>query len=166
MDGRRWFFRPVGHQRHAQRDEQINRGAGREQQEVKEVNWHKIIWEEYFPAAFAIGISESEFRKLTPAKLEQCIEGFKLRQKMQNEQIWSYIGAYLIPGVSIAVRQGAWGKKEIEYPNKPYGADDQGNAIDSEEELQRRREEFVLNMKIRKANWDLAHPKKEEGDSE
>lgn len=29
----------------------------------------------------------------------------------------------------------------------------------SKDEIQRKREEFVLNMKIRKANWDLTHPK-------
>lgn len=83
---------------------------------------------------------------------------------MQDAQIWQCIGAYLIPGMQIAVRQGAWGKDKLEYPNKPYGEQQQEmDKLSEEEELQKRRESFVMNMRIRKMNWDLEHPKKQEG---
>ena len=53
---------------------------------------------------------------------------------------------------------GAWGKGELEYPDKPIYRDI-NKKENSKDEIQRKREEFVLNIEIRKANWDLTHPK-------
>ena len=75
-----------------------------------------------------------------------------------DSDIWLAIGNYVLPAIKMGVRSGAWGKGELEYPEKPiYSNIDKKES--TEDELHRKREEFVLNMKIRKANWDLAHPK-------
>lgn len=95
---------------------------------------------------------------MTPKKLWAVVEGKKLERQRMDSDIWLAVGNYILPAIKIGVRNGAWGKGELEYPDKPIYSDI-SKKENSEDEIQRKREEFVLNMKIRKANWDLTHPK-------
>ena len=95
---------------------------------------------------------------MTPKKLWMVAEGKKLERQRMDSDIWLAIGNYILPAIKMGVRSGAWGKGELEYPDKPIYSDITKKE-NSKDEIQRKREEFALNMKIRKANWDLTHPK-------
>lgn len=95
---------------------------------------------------------------MTPKKLWAVVEGKKLERQRMDSDIWLAIGNYVLPAIKIGVRSGAWSKEEFEYPEKPIYSNITKKE-NSKDEIQRKREEFALNMKIRKANWDLTHPK-------
>lgn len=95
---------------------------------------------------------------MTPKELGFCLKGWELKQKEKEIYFWKMTAAYLIPGLAISTRKGAWGKDNLEYPQNPVI--DKCAELNGEEDLQRQREEFVLNMRLRKVNWDLSHPKK------
>ena len=95
---------------------------------------------------------------MTPKKLWAVVEGKKLKRQRMDSDIWLAIGSYILPAIKIGVRSGAWGSGGLEYAGQPIYRDI-NKKENSEDEIQRKREEFVLNMKIRKANWDLTHPK-------
>lgn len=113
--------------------------------------------------ASSLGVSYSDFLKLTPKKLWAIAEGKKLEKQRIDSDIWLAIGNYVLPAIKMGVRSGAWGKGELEYPSKPIYSDITKQES-TEDEIQRKREEFVLNMKIRKANWDLMHPKNDKSE--
>lgn len=95
---------------------------------------------------------------MTPKKLKLFNDGKLMEQQRKDLDVWLAIGNYILPAIKIGVRSGAWGKGEFEYPEKPIYSNITKKE-NSKDEIQRKREEFVLNMKIRKANWDLTHPK-------
>lgn len=94
-------------------DEQVGGGTVGEDAErkVKEVNFHKLIWEEYFPLAFSIGISLEQFKKLTPKTLGYCLKGEELRRKEYDSEMWSWWGNYGISAVTCALDHCLNGKK-------------------------------------------------------
>lgn len=78
-----------------------------------------MIWEEYFPNAFSIGIHMEEFKHLTPKKLEYCLKGFCIEQKRKDEEMWR-MGLYVQSAVSTAVERNLAGKKaKSEYIKEP-----------------------------------------------
>lgn len=53
----------------------------------EKADFHKIIWEEYFVLASSLGVSYSDFLKMTPKKLWAVVEGKNLKD---NEWIQIY----------------------------------------------------------------------------
>lgn len=143
MHGGRWFFRPIGSDGNAADD---GRRTGNETENTEdsagsqeEIDWHKIIWEEYFPIAFAIGISVEEFKHLTPRKLGYCLKGHKLERKMRDEEMWLWFGTYGISAVSAAIQQ-CFGKsrtkpKYIEKPILEIEEEKKSQYTESQEEV-------------------------------
>ena len=79
-----------------------------------------MIWEEYFPLAFSIGISLEEFKKLTPKTLGYCLKGEELRRKERDSEMWSWWGNYGISAVTFALDHCLNGKKaKTKYLKKP-----------------------------------------------
>lgn len=59
---------------------------------------------------------------MTPKKLWAVVEGKKLERQRIDSDIWLAVGSYILPAIKIGVRSGAWGKGELEYPDKPITA--------------------------------------------
>lgn len=60
---------------------------------------------------------------MTPKKLWAVVEGKKLERQRMDSDIWLAVGNYILPAIKIGVRSGAWGKGELEYPDKPIYRD-------------------------------------------
>lgn len=146
MHGGRWFFRFERSSGDNRADEQVGGGAAGDDAESKgkEVNFHKLIWEEYFPLAFSIGISLEEFKKLTPKTLGYCLEGEKLRRKERDREVWLWTRQYGLPAIIIGTRGGAWGKDKVEYPEQAiYVAQD---PVEQERLAERKRQELLAQL--------------------
>lgn len=84
-----------------------------------------MIWEEYFPLAFSIGISLEEFKKLTPKTLGYCLEGEKLRRKERDNEMWSWWGSYGVSAVIFAIDHCLNGRKAVsKYIKEPVMSKD------------------------------------------
>ena len=167
MHGGRWFFRPVGNKRTSQVNGTGGEGNYRETAKSatrpqKETDWHKIIWEEYFPVAFSIGISLEEFKHLNPQKLVYCLEGYKIKRKQRDEEMWLWWGNYGLSAVLFAVEHCLAGKKaRTKYIDKPiFQAMEEQNKTMTEEELQKQRELFVAKLQIMQTNFEMSHKNK------
>ena len=104
-----------------------------------------------------------EFKHLNPRKLESYVRGYEIKRKREDSERWQEWTKYAIPAMTVAVRNGAYGRNKVEFPAKPYLSESNQLNVNNEKDLQKAREQFVLDMKIRKANWDLAHGKKNAG---
>ena len=114
-----------------------------------------MIWEEYFPLAFSIGISIDEFKRLTPKTLGYCLNGESLRRKNRDMEMWMWWRNYGIAAVSIGARNGAWGKHKIEYPEQSvYAAAD---PVEQEKNAERKRQEFLAGLMAMQANFEMNH---------
>ena len=107
--------------------------------------------------AFAMGITIEEFKHMTPTEFEYCLKGYKIRRNAQNIDLWTYAVTYLIPAIKFGVRSGAWGKDKVDFPSEPIKLNN--NEEPTEDEIEKKRKEFALQMKTMKANWDLTHKK-------
>lgn len=111
--------------------------------------------------AFAIGISVEEFKHLSPAKLECCLNGYKMKRKLIDEAMWIWFGSYGISAVNVAVEHCLAGRKaKSKYIKKPVIEElEEKNKPMTEEELQRQRELFVAQLEVMKTNFELNHKK-------
>lgn len=124
---------------------------------------HKIIWEEYFPVAFAIGISIEEFKHMTPIKLGYCLKGYRLQRKMRDEEMWLWFGNYALSSVAVAVDHNLRGDKaKSEYMEHPIMREDEEKQRITEEEKQRQVDLFFARENARRANWKRHHKKTQE----
>ena len=169
MDGRRWFFHTVRSDGNAGGNEPERGGENSEAAQdsagsPEETDWHKIIWEEHFPLAFAIGISLEEFKHMTPAELGHCIKGYELRMKMQDRVAWEYFGSYGLSAVMTAVEHCLAGPKAvtkyIEKPNLQEGI--LSNRPLTEEEKMKEVDRFWAQEEARRVNWRRNHKRKME----
>lgn len=79
---------------------------------------------------------------------------------MRDEEMWMWCGNYMLSAVTVAVEHNLAGKKaKSEYIKEPLLHDLEDHEP-TEDEIQKKREEFVMRMRTMKANWDLTHPKK------
>ena len=97
-----------------------------------------------------------EFKHMTPKELGYCVKGYKLRQKMRDDEVWEAIGNYIIPAVAIGASK-IFGEEKINYPKKPVTS--KPERISEEQTIEEKRKAFVMKMKTMKANWDVSHPK-------
>ena len=166
MDGGGRFFRPV----RAERDVDGNKpGSRREIFEAdqsasgspEETDWHKIIWEDHFSYAFALGISLEEFKHMTPMELEYCLKGYELRRRLRDRDMWEYFGTYGLSAVMTAVEHCLAGRKAVtRYIDKPNLQE--GRIQDrqlSEEEKMREVDRFFAQEEARRINWRRNHPR-------
>ena len=155
MHGKRWFFRPV--RNHKDAGEDAGEPTGRPEREgsedsagpQKEINWHEIIWEKFFPIAFSIGISEKEFRHLNPRKLEYCIKGYELKERRRDEEAWMWWGVYGYTALASAIERNFSKHPKAKYIEKPILQRETEESEEVEANSESREECAVYEMKQR-----------------
>lgn len=103
-----------------------------------------MIWEEYFPLAFSIGISLEQFKKLTPKTLGYCLRGEELRRKERDREMWMWTRQYGIPAIIIGTRGGAWGKGKVEYPEQSIYVEQ--DPVEQEKLADKKRQAFLQSL--------------------
>ncbi len=108
-----------------------------------------------------MGISYETFLRLTPKRLNYFIEGYKLKQKMRDEEMW-LMGQYVMSALDSTVcNNSLWrGKngKPSKYIEKPIMQTvEQENKVLTEEEKKKQLEKFVLSMKLMEKNYKAEH---------
>jgi hypothetical protein len=112
--------------------------------------------------AFSIGISLEEFKHLNPQKLAYCLEGYRIKRKQRDEEMWLWWGNYGLSAVVFAVEHCLAGKKaRTKYIDKPiFQAMEEESKPVTEEELQKQREMFVAKLQIMQTNFEMSHKNK------
>lgn len=109
--------------------------------------------------AFALGISITEFKFLTPKKLELCLKGHEIRKKMIDDMLWSAFGNYGIPATAIGASK-LFSNDKVSFPDKPISLElGENKALSKEEDIRLQREAFMMKMQAIKANYRLSHDK-------
>ena len=123
-----------------------------------------MITAEWFPQAYAMGVSWDEFWHMNPRILAAIADGYKQRIRHADYMNWLN-GHYILSAVAVAVERNLAGKKaKLEYDKKPILEQvEEENKPMSEEELHKQRVLFMEKLKIMQANFELAHPKKAKG---
>lgn len=115
---------------------------------------------EWFPKAYAIGISWEQFWTLNPHIIKILIkaDSEKKKSEMQTANIIAHLqGQYFIEGLMTTVGNMFSGKtaKKHKYPEKPYEL--YKNKQLTEEDLQKQRELFVARLMAMQTNFELNH---------
>lgn len=129
---------------------------------------------EWFPKAYAIGITWEQFWTFNPHIVKLLIKGHK--EKVQEEleianSIAFYQGQYNTHALLCTVGNMLSGKtsKKYEYPSEPFEIfKKEAKEEFTEEELQQQREAFVARLMALKYNFDSEQKnkkKKSKGDS-
>ena len=119
---------------------------------------------ELIPQCIAMGISYDEFWSLTPRTLNVCLEGYKLRRKIEDEKSW-LLGGYVFDAVSLAVnnsfrKKGQKAKSYFEVVDKPFLKELAQNSGEiTEDEKNKRLEALKAQLHIMKTNFDIKHGK-------
>ena len=109
----------------------------------------------------ALGISYETFLHLNPMKLELYEEGFDIRKKMQDEEMW-IMGIYMQRAVGVAVDHCLNGRKAMsEYFKEPICAKGRKGTEESEQELteeqkKQAREQVLMQLKIMMSNFNTS----------
>lgn len=114
---------------------------------------------EWLPHALAIGISYNDFWNMNPHIIKLIGIGYKNKIQTMDNLMWTWFGNYALSAVSVAVEHNLAGRKaKSKYIEEPVlqSIQEQSEQF-SEEELQRQREQFVLKLRMMKANFELSH---------
>ena len=167
MYGRRWFFRPVGldgddggneSERGRTNKEEKSEDSTRPQEEI---NWHKLIWEEFLPSALTIGVPYELFWHLNPTKLKPFYTAFENKRKLRDEENWLYWGNYGLSALQTVMSHfgaGLSGKKsDVEYIKKPIHQQANNKAEElTEEEKIKQTQQLFMQLQIMGANHKLS----------
>ena len=78
-----------------------------------------------------------------------------MRRKIRDEEMWMWFGSYGRDAIAMGVREGAWGKGKLDYPNEQI----LNKKETTEDDLKKQRELFVAGLMAMKTNFELNHPK-------
>lgn len=114
------------------------------------------------PKYLSIGVSYERFMNSCPKELEPFVEAERLKILRQDEDMW-VMGMYVQSAVAVAIEHCLAGKKaKSKYLENPLRENAEKENNVSEEKLKKMREEFVAQLMLMKANFDL---EKERNDS-
>ena len=107
----------------------------------------------------AMGITYDEFWTLNPRKIKVILESYKLRRQIEDERQW-LLGGYMFDAISVALdnafkKKGQKAKNYFEVREKPYLKEIKHEAGLSEEEIQKKRELLMAQLRVRQANYEL-----------
>lgn len=111
-----------------------------------------------------MGVSINEFWELNPRTLNVITEGYKLQRKVHDEEQW-LLGGYVFNAVSIAManafrKKNVKAKSYFEEVEKPFlSGISSKNGEMSEEEIQRKRDLLMAQLRIKQSNFELKHGK-------
>lgn len=110
-----------------------------------------------------MGLSYDDFWRLTPRKLNVILDGYKLKRKTEDEKQW-ILGGYIFEAVSLAMgnafrKKNQKPKSYFEILDKPFFTNI--NNVDgmSEEEIQKKRELLMAQLRTKQSNFELTHGK-------
>lgn len=115
---------------------------------------------EWFPQAYAIGVSWDEFWRMNPRILSAIAEGYN--QRVRNADYMNWInGQYTLAAVTVGVERNLAGRKaKSEYPQNPFFEEiEKQNKPLSDDELQKQRELFVERLKTMQSNFEISRGK-------
>ena len=108
------------------------------------------------------GLTVHDIDMSCPADLEPYAKAYKLEQDNVDALMWAWWGNYGFSATLTAVERCLAGKKsKTKYIDKPISQRAEEDKELTEDEIIRLRYEHRLKMETLKANFDLAHPKKE-----
>ena len=116
-----------------------------------------------------MGVSESEFWKLNPRKVDRLIQAEHLRisRQLDYDNTVAFIqGAYIAESILSTVVNflGGKGSRKHEYPAKPYDlSTDTDINTNTESENERQLELFKAQLSVTMSNFNHAHRKDVEG---
>jgi hypothetical protein len=126
-----------------------------------------LLIAEWFPQAYAIGVSWDEFWRMNPRILSAIAEGYN--QRVRNADYLNWInGQYTLAAVTVGVERNLAGRKaKSEYPKNPFFEEiEKQNKPLFDDELQKQRELFVERLKTMQSNFEISHGKVVEMDNE
>ena len=119
-----------------------------------------MLISEWFPQAYAIGVSWDEFWRMNPRILSAIAEGYSQRVKKEDYLNWIN-GQYTLAAVTVGVERNLAGRKaKSEYPKNPFFEEiEKQNKPLSDDELQKQRELFAERLKTMQSNFEISHGK-------
>lgn len=115
--------------------------------------------------AFAIGINLEEFKHLNPKKLGYCLEGYKIQQKMRDEELWR-AGLYNYSAFSTVLHNAFSKGKKAEYIKKPILQDmEEKKEIPEEKRIEMENQKLAMSLRIMQANFEINKKMKEKENS-
>jgi hypothetical protein len=120
---------------------------------------------EWLPYALSIGISESEFWTMNPHRIKIHAKAYEMKMTRLDELVWSFVGNYGLSAIATAIEHNLAGKKaKSKYINEPLTRKNKPNVEMTEDEIQRKRDEFVMRMETMAMNWKKNHPEVKENE--
>ena len=111
------------------------------------------------PKYLAIGVSYERFMCSCPKELEPFVEAERLKVLRQDEDMW-VMGMYVQSAVAVAVEHCLAGKKaKSKYLELPLREKMEEENKVSEDNLQKQRKQFVAQLMLMKANFELENGK-------
>ena len=140
--------------------------ASGSQEEIKEIDkepkkYSQYIYEEYLPHALTMGVPYELFWHLNPKKIKAFEEAYKLKRKVEDEQMW-LMGMYVNNAVSVAIDHALNGRKaKSKYFEKPIMEQVKDNNPDlmTEEEKLERVKLLFATLEARKIEFDRENNK-------
>ncbi len=110
-----------------------------------------------------MGLGYDDFWQLTPRKLNVILDGYKLRRKTEDEKNW-ILGGYIFEAVSLAIgnafrKKNQKPKSYFEILDKPFFTNINNVDSMSEEEIQKKRELLMAQLRTKQSNFELKHGK-------
>ena len=161
MHGRRWFFRPVGLDGDDGGNEQERGNANKKENSEnstrpqEEINWHKLIWEDFLPNALTIGVPYELFWRLNPKKLKAFQIAFENKRKIRDEENWISWGVYGMSALSVVL--GNVFSKNSRYVENPFLQSLKNKTkILTEEEKEQKTKELFMQLSIMESNYKMS----------
>lgn len=117
--------------------------------------------------AIAMGITHETFLHLNPKKMDLIEEGYQIRKKMEDENMWT-MGIYIMRAVSVAVEHCLYGHKaRSEYFDRPISLQEETIRRQeeperelTEEEKKEAQEKVLMSLKIMMSNFETSESRR------
>ena len=113
--------------------------------------------EDIFPFYMAIGVSEERFMDGCPADLRPYIDAYKMRQNMQDEQMW-IMGNYVREAVSVSIENCFAKHPKAKYYDKPILRKKSCKKL-KKADRKKGQEELMMKLKLMQDNFERTHKK-------
>ena len=116
--------------------------------------------EDILPFYLAIGVSKERFMDGCPTDLRPYIEAQKMRQNMQDEQMWM-MGNYVREAVSVSIENCFAKRPKAKYYKEPVLRNTQtkGKRRLTKSERKKGQERLLMSLKLMQSNFEMNHKK-------
>lgn len=112
----------------------------------------------------SIGVSEEKFMDSTPNELEPYVEAFKLEEERKDYSQWQN-GFYTTIAIASVLDKILNKNPTVDYPDKPLTElieEKNEKELLTEEQKQKEINNFLMQLQLMQANFELNHPKNED----